>query len=159
MQIAGLILLYAGNNVPYDWLPCDGRLLDRGANVLLFNMIGTQYGGDGRSTFAIPKKGKVNNLHYIICTDGELIDMQLSDTFDVNDENRYAGAVLPFAGGNVPDGWALCDGKQLKIDQNVVLFATIGITFNTGKIDQNHFCLPKTDKPHIICVSGLFVNS
>lgn len=39
---------------PIGWAPCDGRLLPISQNTALFAIIGTQYGGDGRSTFALP---------------------------------------------------------------------------------------------------------
>lgn len=153
MQNAGLILLYAGQNIPQAWLPCDGRLLQVNSYKLLSSMIDRRYGSD---TFGIPKLDNVNNLRYLIHPDGRLVDMSLSYTFDPNDEDRIIGFVLPFAGGNVPDGWALCDGRHLNMYENQTLYAALGYTFNTETTPAYHFCLPKTDKPHIVCVSGKF---
>jgi microcystin-dependent protein len=42
------------NFAPVDWAPCDGRLVSISENSVLFNLIGTTYGGDGQSTFALP---------------------------------------------------------------------------------------------------------
>lgn len=50
----GEIRLFAGNYAPEGWAMCDGRLLAIGDNDALFSLIGTTYGGDGRSTFALP---------------------------------------------------------------------------------------------------------
>jgi microcystin-dependent protein len=46
--------MFAGNFPPAGWMPCDGRLLPISENEILFNLIGTTYGGDGQSTFALP---------------------------------------------------------------------------------------------------------
>lgn len=46
--------MFAGNYAPEGWLPCDGRLLSVQQNNVLFSLLGTTYGGDGVSTFAIP---------------------------------------------------------------------------------------------------------
>jgi hypothetical protein len=43
-----------GNFVPTDYLPADGRLLPINLNLPLFALLGTTYGGDGRTTFALP---------------------------------------------------------------------------------------------------------
>lgn len=50
----GEIRLFAGNFAPQGWAFCDGSLLPISANETLFNLIGTTYGGDGQSTFALP---------------------------------------------------------------------------------------------------------
>lgn len=50
----GEIRLFAGNFAPAGWEFCDGRLLPIGENEALFTLIGTTYGGDGESTFALP---------------------------------------------------------------------------------------------------------
>lgn len=45
---------------PKYWMPCNGQLLQISANTALFSILGTQYGGDGRVTFALPNlQGKV----------------------------------------------------------------------------------------------------
>lgn len=50
----GEIRLFAGNFAPLGWELCDGRLLPISENETLFQLIGTTYGGDGESTFALP---------------------------------------------------------------------------------------------------------
>lgn len=50
----GEIMLFAGNFTPLDWVDCDGRLLSIAQNQALFSLLGTTYGGDGRTTFAVP---------------------------------------------------------------------------------------------------------
>ncbi|SEC85234.1 Microcystin-dependent protein [Tenacibaculum sp. MAR_2009_124] len=48
------IILFAGNFAPRGWAFCDGQLLPIASNQALFSLLGTTYGGDGRSTFALP---------------------------------------------------------------------------------------------------------
>ncbi len=50
----GELRLFAGNFTPLGWEFCDGRLLPISENETLFQLIGTTYGGDGQSTFALP---------------------------------------------------------------------------------------------------------
>jgi microcystin-dependent protein len=50
----GEIRMFAGNFAPNGWLFCQGQLLPISDYDTLFNLIGTTYGGDGQSTFAVP---------------------------------------------------------------------------------------------------------
>jgi microcystin-dependent protein len=50
----GEIRMFAGNFAPAGWLFCEGQLLPIAENETLFQLIGTTYGGDGESTFALP---------------------------------------------------------------------------------------------------------
>jgi microcystin-dependent protein len=50
----GEIRMFAGNFQPAGWAFCDGRLIPIDQNDALFNLIGTTYGGDGQTTFALP---------------------------------------------------------------------------------------------------------
>src|SRR5215210_7657578 len=50
----GEIRMFAGNFAPAGWMFCEGQLLPISENETLFQLIGTTYGGDGRSTFALP---------------------------------------------------------------------------------------------------------
>ena len=50
----GEIRMFAGNFPPNGWAFCDGSLLAISENDTLFQLIGTTYGGDGQSTFALP---------------------------------------------------------------------------------------------------------
>jgi microcystin-dependent protein len=50
----GEIRIFAGNFAPAGWAFCEGQLLPISENETLFNLIGTTYGGDGQSTFALP---------------------------------------------------------------------------------------------------------
>lgn len=56
----GDIRLFAGNYAPQGWMFCNGALLSISENDALFALIGTTYGGDGQTTFAVPDlRGRV----------------------------------------------------------------------------------------------------
>ncbi|MGR3276433.1 phage tail protein [Acaryochloris marina NIES-2412] len=56
----GEIRMFAGNFAPRGWALCDGQLLAVSQNDSLFSLLGTIYGGDGRTTFGLPDlRGRV----------------------------------------------------------------------------------------------------
>ena len=52
--LMGEIRMFAGTFAPRGWAFCDGQLLLISENQALFSLIGTTYGGDGRTTYALP---------------------------------------------------------------------------------------------------------
>jgi microcystin-dependent protein len=50
----GEIRIFAGNFAPQNWALCNGQLLSISQNTALFSILGTTYGGDGKTTFALP---------------------------------------------------------------------------------------------------------
>ena len=50
----GEIVMFGGNFAPRGWGLCNGQLLAISSNTALFSILGTTYGGDGRTTFALP---------------------------------------------------------------------------------------------------------
>ena len=50
----GQIMLWGPNFAPRGWAYCNGQLLAIAQNTALFSLLGTIYGGDGRTTFALP---------------------------------------------------------------------------------------------------------
>lgn len=54
------ILMFGGNFAPRAWAYCDGQILPINSNQSLYSLLGTTYGGDGRTTFALPDlRGRV----------------------------------------------------------------------------------------------------
>jgi microcystin-dependent protein len=60
----GEIRMFAGNFAPAGWMFCDGSLQPISENETLFNLIGTTYGGDGQSTFALPDMRSRVPIHW-----------------------------------------------------------------------------------------------
>ncbi|MER2599127.1 MAG: tail fiber protein [Caldilineales bacterium] len=53
-EYIGEIKMFGFNFAPVGWLPCNGQMLSISQNTALFSILGTTYGGDGRTTFALP---------------------------------------------------------------------------------------------------------
>jgi len=71
----GQIALFAFGFAPRGWLRCDGQTLNISQHQALFALLGTNFGGDGRHNFSIPKIDpiKVGNTpvyYYILVEDG-----------------------------------------------------------------------------------------
>lgn len=78
----GEIRMFGGNFAPAGWAFCDGSLQAISENETLFNLIGTTYGGDGQSTFALPDlRGRVP-IHFgsgfILAETGGVEDVTLT---------------------------------------------------------------------------------
>jgi len=59
----GEIRMFGGSFAPAGWAFCDGRLMPIAENDVLFQLIGTTYGGDGQSTFALPNLQSLVPVH------------------------------------------------------------------------------------------------
>jgi microcystin-dependent protein len=66
----GEIRLFAGNFAPVGWAFCSGQTIPISENDILFNLIGTTYGGDGQSTFQLPNLQSRFPLHMGTGSDG-----------------------------------------------------------------------------------------
>lgn len=53
-QFLGEIRIFATNFAPKGWAQCNGQLMPLSQNTALFALLGTNYGGDGKTTFALP---------------------------------------------------------------------------------------------------------
>jgi microcystin-dependent protein len=72
-QYIGAIILVGFNFAPVNWAMCNGQLLPINSNPALFSLLGTTYGGDGVTNFALPNlnAGALQpGLNYIICMNG-----------------------------------------------------------------------------------------
>ena len=70
----GQIMAYTGENIPEDWLPCDGRMLRRRTYPELYKVLGVKYGdGDGSNTaFNLPNIAlPTPDSRYIILVDAQ----------------------------------------------------------------------------------------
>jgi len=161
---AGMIKMYGGEESVFTkgWLSCDGQGLAIADYPALFEVIGAKYGGDGTSTFALPKLngsslspiGKAPK--YFICT----------STPDNYDDYHLISLVTLFAGDTLPEKWMFCDGQTLQLMQNMPLYSIIGTKY--GGDGRETICLPNmsadainegTVAPKfIICTDGRFVS-
>lgn len=95
----GEIRMFAGNFAPAGWMFCEGQLLPISENETLFQLIGTTYGGDGESTFALPDlRGRVP-LHqgngFILAETGGAEDITLTvQQIPAHTHGVYASSAL-----------------------------------------------------------------
>ena len=72
--LLGQIELFPYNFAPKGWMTCAGQLLQISQNTALFSLLGTNFGGDGRTTFALPDlQGKAplaGLTYYMAVTNG-----------------------------------------------------------------------------------------
>jgi microcystin-dependent protein len=68
----GEIRTFGFNFAPEYWLQCNGQLLPISQNTALFSLLGTMYGGDGRTTFGLPDMPPVSESgpYYCIAQQG-----------------------------------------------------------------------------------------
>lgn len=145
----GAIGLFGGHRAPGGWLACDGAMLTIDQHRPLFQAIGTSFGGDGKTNFALPNLtgaaavgtgngvklgdkvyGSVPGigLNYLTCTTAGIYPRPDGDgSFPETD--CYLGQVLASAAREIPRGWAACDGAVLPAAQYQALFSLIGHSY------------------------------
>jgi microcystin-dependent protein len=97
-DILGEVMPFAGNFVPADYLPADGRLLSISQqNLALYSLIGTTYGGDGVSTFALPDlRGRTIIGASTFDQLGELVGSPTVSLSNTQAPNGFTSGVQPF---------------------------------------------------------------
>jgi microcystin-dependent protein len=155
----GAMVPFGGNFPPAGWAVCDGSILSVRQNVGLYETIGTVFGGQPSISFTLPnltgaapvgvgpgmalgqkESGTIGGLglYYLIATEGQIPPQ--SGAGGPPDQGAYAGQVIAFAGSQIPDGWAVCDGSLLAPAAYPALFQTIGNLW--GGDGKTSFALP-----------------
>ena len=126
----GQIFCFASNFVPTGYLACDGTLTPAAAYPDLAKLLGGTFGGDGTSTFALPKLPPVATvsgaaMNWIMVAEGTNPD---------NGSFAQIGEVRPFALPPTPNSvldqdWRKCDGRLLNIKGLEAMFSLVGTTF------------------------------
>jgi len=110
--------MFAGNFAPAGWMFCEGQLLPISENETLFTLIGTTYGGDGQSTFALPDLRGRLPIHqgngFILAETGGAEEITLT----VNQIPAHSHAMLATinnASGVVPTGQVLAASSEVTV--------------------------------------------
>ena len=158
----GEIRMFAGNFAPAGWMFCEGQLLPISENETLFQLIGTTYGGDGQSTFALPDLRGRLPLHqgngFTLAETGGSEEITL--TVSQIPAHSHPELVSNSAVGlqTNPTGNVLAQSPQAKlyIDDvpNVSLFTTV-IGSDGGSQPHNNF-QPYLCVDFIISLFGIF---
>src|SRR6478735_6376133 len=69
------IRIFGFNFAPKGWATCDGQLLPLSQNTALFSLLGTTYGGNGKSNFALPDMAGNAPMHWGQSTTGTIYDL------------------------------------------------------------------------------------
>ena len=155
----GQILLTAATFAPRGWYVCDGKVHPMEATIeyssgntrtgtdLLAEMIGTSFGGDGTTTFAVPNlmDQVPENILPIVCSQDSALGSQwppasVPPAFDCGTDDPYSALVSNYATDYAPTNWGDCNGAVLPISQNTSLFSLIGNRF--GGNGKSTFGLP-----------------
>ena len=114
----GEIRMFAGNFPPVGWMFCDGQLLPISENETLFTLIGTTYGGDGESTFALPNLQSRVPIHqgngFILAETGGVEEVTLT--------------IQQIPSHTHPMIASTADGTQNNPENNVLATTPVGIT-------------------------------
>jgi len=114
----GEIRMFAGNFAPAGWMFCDGQLLPISEYETLFNLIGTTYGGDGQSTFALPDLRGRLPIHqgngFTLAQNGGVEEVTLT-TAQTPSHSHTVLANPAQATGASPSGAFLAAGKAMYV--------------------------------------------
>lgn len=168
--LMGEIKMFAGNFAPRGWALCDGQLLAISQHQALFSILGTVYGGDGRTTFALPDLRSRVPMHpgsgpgLTPRTLGEKggeetntlsVSQIPSHTHNVNVVEEDGNESIPT--GNVPAGTKVLDKEYSSNSPNATMNSeTIS---NTGGGQPVNNVQPYTTVNFIIALQGVFPSS
>ena len=144
--------MFAGNFAPAGWMFCSGQLLPISENETLFQLIGTTYGGDGQSTFALPNLQSRVPIHqgngFILAETGGVEEVTLN-TNQMPIHNHAFLASLNAATGNTPVGNLL--GEQGTI--NLYLVDTPNKNMNAQSVVPVGGSQPHTNLQPYLCIN------
>ena len=149
----GELRMFAGNFAPAGWMFCEGELLPISEYETLFNLIGTTYGGDGESTFALPDLRGRLPLHqgngFILAETGGAEEITLT----VNQIPAHTHA--PVVVGNQAGSQANPAGALPAQSYNVVPFINDAVTgnFNLNAVTSVGGNQPHTNFQPYLCVN------
>lgn len=157
----GEIRMFAGNFAPAGWMFCEGQLLPISENETLFQLIGTTYGGDGQSTFALPDlRGRIP-IHqgngFILAETGGAEEITLT----VNQIPAHSHPLLTstsVANASSPEGKVLAQSTSADLyieDTPTVSLAPVSIGSVGGSQPHTNF-QPYLCVDFIISLFGIF---
>ena len=132
--LVGQIALYAFKFPPSGWAPCAGQLLSTSQNTVLFSVLGSAYGGDGNTNFALPDYRTLAPAGMQYCISLQGIYPQRGGG------SSCAGEVIPLPYSFAPPGLANCAGQLMPVSKLEVLFQVLGTRF--GGDGETTFGLP-----------------
>ncbi len=162
------IRIFAGNFAPTGWATCDGQLIPISQNTALFSLLGTTYGGNGTSTFALPN---LQGAAPLDAGQGTGLSLRTLGESGGQQTVTLVGAQMPAhahsaqayanAGGKGPAGNAWSDPNERGIGAYApssgsnVLMNPLGLSASGGNLPHNNM-MPYLCLTFIIALQGIF---
>jgi microcystin-dependent protein len=125
----GEVRMFAGNFAPAGWMFCEGQLLPISEYETLFQLIGTTYGGDGQSTFALPDLRGRLPIHqgngFILAETGGVESVTLTPNQIPAHNHAFLASSAP-ATGNAPAGALYAESSTINMYIEDVANANLG---------------------------------
>ena len=147
------------NFAPRGWAFCDGQILPINQNQSLYSLLGTTYGGDGRTTFALPDlRGRVpihtSNNHMLGQRSGE--ETHTLNTNEMPQHNHNAEGSSAAATDNTSAGKVLAQSSQIYHAPTNLAAMRTGTVANTGGSQAHNNMQPYLAVYFCIALQGLF---
>lgn len=175
----GIIKLFAGNYVPQNYLMCDGSLLSIAQFSALFSLLGTTYGGNGTSTFALPDlrgqvavgagtsktgttyvEGQVSGTENVTLTIPNLPAHTHNGSVVINNANSTLDAPVAGAALGIPGSLSgrsfIPSLGYINATPNLALSNASVVTTSTGSNVPVNNMQPYLALNYIICVYGIY---
>lgn len=166
-QYVGEIRMFSGNYAPQGWAFCNGQTLQISEYEVLYVLIGTTYGGDGRSTFALPDlRGRVpihNSSQYPLASKGgaEIVTLTQGN-LPPHTHHVYANNTPNEAteGSPTNNTWGISDitNYQMNTTSNIVQM-NVNLISSIGGNQPHNNMMPSMVINFIIATTGLFPSS
>lgn len=148
----GEIRMFGGNFPPVGWMFCEGQLLPISENETLFQLIGTTYGGDGESTFALPDLRGRLPLHqgngFILAETGGVEEVTLTVNQIPSHSHAFLASTTGGTGSN-PQNNLPAQSPQIK----VYIEDTSNVNMNASIISATGGSQPHTNFQPYLCIN------
>lgn len=157
----GEIRMFAGNFAPVGWMLCQGQLLPISEYEVLFQLIGTTYGGDGQNTFALPNLASRVPIHagsgFILGQSGGSETVTLTST-QIPSHNHAPLAFSGTGGQNSPANglWASSSPSTQYSSTAPTLAMAANALGNSGGSQPHDNMVPFLAINFIIALFGVF---
>lgn len=158
------IRIFAGNFAPRGWALCNGQLLSISQNTALFSLLGTTYGGDGKTTFALPNlqgsapmqpgQGPGLSLHDLGETGGVPNVTLLTSEIPIHTHQAVGSGNDATTGQPGNASWGFADTSVYRVDTNTTMSPS-ALAIAGSSLPHNNM-QPYLGLTFIIALQGIF---